>query len=189
MLETLLNIDTALFHFINGTISNPITDFLMPIITSFTYWTPVYVLGIIYLLTRYKLKGFYILLILLTIVGICDYINAQLFKEYFGRLRPCKTLDDVNLLVSCGSGKSFPSNHAINNFSAATVLSFFFVRKRLALYFAASLVALSRVFVGVHYPLDILAGAIIGIAIAELLLLGIRFLPYTQIVKEKIRFS
>jgi undecaprenyl-diphosphatase len=64
--------------------------------------------------------------------------------------------------VHCGAGKSFPSSHASNNFFAATALSSYFPRGKYFFYTIATLIALSRVFVGVHYPIDITTGAILG---------------------------
>ena len=188
-MNTLAEIDKIIFFFINQSLSNPITDFLMPIVTSFRSWLPLYILGILYLLLRFKSKGLYILIVLLFAVGLCDLINAQLLKEYFLRVRPCRALDNVNLLINCGAGHSFPSNHAVNNFAAATVLSYFFQRKIGILFFFASLVALSRVFVGVHYLSDILIGGIEGVIIGSIILYIVNKFDYNQSVKERVRIN
>lgn len=188
-MNELLELDKQLFTFINSGLANPVTDLLMPYITEFIVWLPLYILGMIYLLYRFRLKGLYILGILLLAVGLCDLINAQILKEYFARVRPCRALDNVNLLVHCGGGLSFPSNHAVNNFAAATVLSSYFMRKRAVLFFFASLVALSRVFVGVHYLGDITAGAIEGIIIGSLIVLLFKQLKFNNTVVESIRVN
>jgi len=185
----LFEIDKQVFYFINQGLSNPVTDFIMPIVTSFKYWLPLYIFGIIYLLLRFRLKGLYILVVLLFVVGLCDLINAQLLKEYFARVRPCSTLENVNLLINCGAGHSFPSNHAVNNLAAATVLSHYFQRKVFNLYFFAVLVAISRVFVGVHYFSDILIGGIEGVLIGGVVLLVVNKLEYNQRVKERVRIN
>jgi membrane-associated phospholipid phosphatase len=188
-MNELIELDKLVFQFINSGLSNPITDFLMPYITEFKVWLPLYILGMLYLIFRFRLKGLYILGILLLAVGLCDLINAQILKEYFARVRPCRALEKVNLLIHCGGGLSFPSNHAVNNFAAATVLSSYFMRKRLVLFFLASLVAISRVFVGVHYLGDITAGAIEGILIGSLLVLIFRNFKYDSEVVESIRIN
>jgi undecaprenyl-diphosphatase len=77
----------------------------------------------------------------------------------------------VHLLVHCGGGKSFPSSHAANNFGAATILTYFYRKIAWIFFSLAALVAFSRVYVGVHYPFDVLAGAILGMAISAILLL------------------
>ncbi|MFN3195463.1 MAG: phosphatase PAP2 family protein [Chlorobiota bacterium] len=185
----IVELDKQLFYFINQDLANPITDYFMPIITSFKYWLPLYIFGFLYLLVKYRLKGLYILFVLLFIVGLCDLINAQVLKEYFARVRPCRDLSGVNLLINCGSGLSFPSNHAVNNFSAAVVLSHFFRRKVAIFFTIAFLVSISRVFVGVHYVVDITAGAIVGMLIATLFTTIVSRFKYNKEVIEKIRIS
>jgi len=89
-------------------------------------------------------------------------------KQLVQRPRPCHTVNgvpvvaDVHLIAGCGSGKSFPSSHAVNNFAVATLFAFYYRRLRYGVYGWAALVALSRVFMGVHYPSDIVGGALIG---------------------------
>lgn len=188
-MNELIELDKLIFEFINSGLANPITDFFMPYITNFKVWLPLYIFGMVYLLFRYKLKGLYILVILLLAVGLCDLLNAQILKEYFARVRPCRALDNVNLLIHCGGGLSFPSNHAVNNFAAATVLSSFFMRKRGVFFLIATLVALSRVFVGVHYLSDITAGAIEGIIIGGVLVFLFRLIGFNKDVVESIRIN
>lgn len=79
-----------------------------------------------------------------------------------GRIRPCHTLPDIRLLVPCGGGKSFPSSHAVNNFAFAILLGSFFKEYKFHFIILASLVAFSRVYVGVHYPSDVIFGSILG---------------------------
>lgn len=188
-MNELIQLDKYIFHFINSSLANPITDFIMPIITSFHYWLPLYIIGIAYLLLRYKLKGLYILIILLFVVGLCDLLNAQIIKEYFMRIRPCRALDNVHLLIHCGQGKSFPSNHAVNNFAAATILSHYFKRKISIFFIIAGLISLSRVFVGVHYFGDILAGSLFGFLVASFFLILFSKIKYDKNVIEAIRIN
>lgn len=188
-MNELLQLDKQIFTFINSGLANPVTDFLMPYITEFKVWLPLYIVGIFYLLFRFKIKGMYILIVLLLAVGLSDLINAAILKEFFARVRPCRALDNVHLLVNCGGGLSFPSNHAVNNFAAATVLSSYFKRKRSVLFFFASLVSISRVFVGVHYPGDVIAGAIEGIIIGGLLVYLFGLFKFDADVVESIRIN
>ncbi|MBS4028665.1 MAG: phosphatase PAP2 family protein, partial [Ignavibacteriales bacterium] len=106
------------------------------------------------------------LLLLIPLIIFSDQLNSSLLKNIFERPRPCVSLENVRLLVSCGSGYSFPSSHAVNNFAIATLLSMYFRNYRILFFAFASLVAYSRVYVGVHYPSDIIAGALIGICCA-----------------------
>jgi undecaprenyl-diphosphatase len=96
-------------------------------------------------------------------VGVTDLAVAALFKPWIDRLRPCFALADVHLLVPRQPrSPSFPSGHAANCFAAATVLAMLGPGVARVAYLVAALVALSRVYLGVHYPLDIVAGALLG---------------------------
>lgn len=157
-------LDTSVFYFLNQTIANPILDKVMPYITDVHSWYLVYIFGILGLIWKGGKNGRYAALALILGVVLTDQFNSEILKDMFGRLRPCKTLDDVRLLVNCGSGKSFPSSHAANNFAAAFILTRYYPKNWILYYFVAFLMALSRPYVGVHYPSDILGGAIVGVA-------------------------
>lgn len=163
-MDFIINFDKQLFYFINVTLANPITDFLMPVLTNQHNWLPIYIALFIFIAIKYKKAGLYILFAIFFAVGLGDYINSSIIKEIVGRLRPCATLTDIHILVSCGPGKSFMSSHAVNNFAMAYVLSFYFKGNTWIFYTLATMVAYSRVAVGVHYPLDVLCGALLGTA-------------------------
>lgn len=169
MTDFLYSIDVAVFRFINGTLSNPVTDKLMPFITDVTHWYLVYVLLwfiILFKGGKYRI-GLAIGMILL--VTISDQISSNLLKNLIERARPCKVLENVHLLVTCTDSFSFPSSHAVNNFAAAMFFSFFYRNLKWILFSVATLMALSRIFVGVHYPSDVVGGALIGILIGYIL--------------------
>jgi len=111
-------------------------------------------------------------LMLVPLIFLTDQVNSNLVKFVFHRPRPCHLVDgkavveQVRLLVDCGSGYSFPSSHAVNNFGFATLMSFYYRRWSWLFLLYASLMALSRVVVGVHYPSDILGGAVMGAGFA-----------------------
>jgi len=182
IIEYLKYIDVTLFYFINVNLSNAAFDKLMPLVTNLKYWLPIYSIGAIFLVYRYKIRGLLIIILLLLTAGLCDWTGAIL-KDFFDRLRPCWELNNINLLVPCGAGKSFPSNHSANNFGAAIVLTYFFRQKWYYYYFAALLVALSRVFIGVHYPFDILGGAALGSIIGVCVI----FLYKRLILMERVK--
>jgi undecaprenyl-diphosphatase len=157
-------LDSWLFYLINKGLENPLFDSLMPFITANQSWYLVYFFLILWLLFNKDKRLRYGLIVLIVTIVFVDQMNSSFLKELFGRLRPCHTLSDIRLLVPCGGGKSFPSSHAANNFAAATVLSFFIKKYRYVYFATAFLVSFSRIYVGVHYPFDVLAGAVFGVA-------------------------
>jgi len=168
MLEILQQIDSSLFFFINGTLANPVTDFLMPLFTNDWGLRVGYGLAMILCLSFGNVRLRWMVLFSVIVLVLTDQIAANFLKDLIGRIRPCHTFDadSINLLVHCGGGKSMPSAHASNAFGQGIFFSIFYKQVRPYLLIYAILVALSRVFVGVHYPFDILAGALIGTLIA-----------------------
>lgn len=166
LLEWLVGIDIALFRFGNQTLANPAGDWFFPFITEIDYFYIPYSLALAALMVFGKKRGVVTVLLLLLAITLSDQISSSLIKPLVGRLRPCAVLDHVRLLVPCGPGKSFPSSHAVNNFMAAFLVGHFWPKARPWLFVWATLEAYSRVYVGVHYPSDILAGALLGCGIS-----------------------
>lgn len=157
---SLPEIDTALFFLVNKGLQNGFFDVVMPFVTKqaelaflgLALWTAV----------REKKAVVQFLFISLIAVALADG-SGHILKDLVARERPCNTFTDVNLLVGCGQSYSMPSNHAANAFAFA--MTFFFLRKNITGYFfiaAAALIGFSRVYVGVHYPFDVLAGIMVG---------------------------
>ena len=165
MLDFLYHIDVQIFYFINVTCANPVTDKLMPFITDREHWFIFF--GIMWLAMIFNggKRGKIAAVMIVICVIISDQTSSNLIKDLFHRIRPCNVLQNVHLLVGCTDSFSVPSSHAVNHFAGATVLGYFFREYRLALYGGSLLVALSRIFVGVHYPSDTAGGIIIGILI------------------------
>jgi len=168
MLEIIHSADSSVFVFINQSLANPLTDFSMPLITNDMFLRIGFGVSVLFLFIRgnNRLRRAALFSVLALVIG--DYVSSSLIKPFVDRLRPCQDpamLAGIHLLVSCGAGKSFPSSHAVN--SLAVTLFFLGAtpnaRRTLRVVFTlAILIALSRVFVGVHYPLDITVGAILG---------------------------
>ncbi len=182
MLDWLLSIDVSLYSFVNSSLANPVFDSIMPIITNVRWWMPVYVIGLLLLFWKGGQRGRICTLLLLSCVAITDSFNSRVLKEMVGRERPSTTLSTARVIAPAAGGKSFPSSHATNNFGAALILSLLYGKRRALWYACAITVAFSRVYVGVHYPLDVAAGAVEGSLIAWMLWgLQQRFWPLDEV--------
>jgi len=165
----LIQLDQSLFIAINKGLSNPFFDWLMPFLRNRYLWTPLYLFISIFLVRNYGRLGWRILLFFALSFAVADYFSSSIVKPAFARLRPCNDPEmksEINTLIACGSGYSFPSTHAANHFALAVFLTSMFYRRwkailPLAILWAAS-VSFAQIYVGVHYPFDILAGAVIG---------------------------
>ncbi|MFA6232916.1 MAG: phosphatase PAP2 family protein [Bacteroidota bacterium] len=161
-----------LFRFGNEALANPVGDWFFPFITEVKNFYVIYAIALLSLMWFGKKRGVITVLILLLTIVFSDQISSFVIKPLFDRLRPCHTLDHVRLLVGCGGGKSFTSSHATNNFAMAVVISHFYPKARYWMLIWAVLVSYSRIYVGVHYPSDIIGGAILGSLIAAVVILG-----------------
>ena len=179
MSEWLNSIDKSIFIFINQTLSNAVGDFLWPLITDYDRQWPIRIplaIAWVSLLIFGGRRGRTVAIMIPFVLFFTDKISSAFIKEWVGRTRPCGEINGVpiiqgiHMLVDCGPGRSFPSSHAVNNFGIATVFSYYYPRWKWAFLGWAGLVALSRVAVGVHYPSDILGGAVIGSTISLLLI-------------------
>jgi len=163
MMELLLRLDTALFYFLNVRIANPVFDWLMPIITNQWFWAlPILIIWLGMLIFGNKRSRLAALLLILA-VATSDPVCYRIIKPTVKRIRPSHQFQDARLLVGKGGRYSFPSNHAANIAAAMTILSFFFRRYKYWFAGIVILVSFSRIYVGVHFPLDVLAGMLLGV--------------------------
>lgn len=176
MAEFLIELDKVVFLLLNVQLANPVFDAIMPIVTSGDLLRVLYALAMVLLLWRGDSRMRWLVLGSVVVLVMTDQLAASVFKPMFDRLRPCHVMDNINLLVGCGGGKAMPSAHAANAFGQAILFGCFYRQVRWYLLFFASLIAASRVFVGVHYPGDVLGGAILGAICAMIVAVFFRLL-------------
>jgi undecaprenyl-diphosphatase len=176
ILEKLVQLDTVLFYFLNGKASNALFDFLMPILTNLDYWRIPLALFVLALAIFGKKRGRMAVVLLIFGITLSDQICNSVIKPLVGRIRPCNVLENIHLLINCTQSFSFPSSHATNMFTGTILLSFIYRKWRVVLLTIATLVAYSRVYVGVHYPFDVLGGIVLGITCALIIIVLYKFL-------------
>jgi membrane-associated phospholipid phosphatase len=141
MLEFLNGIDRTVFLFINVYLANPVTDFIMPLVTSDMLLRVMYGAGVAMFLWRGDRRIRWLVLFSALALLLTDQLTGNLLKELIARPRPCHELKQVHLLVDCGAGFSLPSAHAANMFGQATLFSYHVKLIRWYLVLFASLVA------------------------------------------------
>ena len=169
MPDFLLQFDRHLFYIINHNLGNAFFDVVMPVLRNRWVWTPLYIFIVIFCLWRYKKQGAIIIILLALTFGTADFGSATLIKSFYMRVRPCSDpamAATIVRRVDCGPGYSFPSTHASDHFAIAVFLILIFYKRYkwvlpAGLLWAAS-ISFAQVYVGVHYPVDVTAGAIYG---------------------------
>ncbi len=172
-MEVFYSIDLAIFYFFNHTISTSFLDKFFSIITNVNNWYIAYLILLGILFFKGGRTGKMAVLGIIILITVTDQTGYKLLKEFFERARPCNALSDVLTPLGCTGSYSFPSNHAINNFAAAAFFSKLFPKYKIVLFVSASLVAISRVYLGLHYPSDIIAGAAIGMIFGYIFALAV----------------
>lgn len=164
-----------LFVWINSGTSNPVFDFIMPLLRDPNIWIPVYVFFVAFFICNYRKQSIYIILFAILTFIISDQLSAHILKPLFLHPRPCSDVTmaaRVRLLIPCGNGYSFPSSHATNHFAFSFFLISLFADKirwlKPAVIIWASLVCYAQVYVGVHFPIDVICGGLIGLLIGNL---------------------
>lgn len=166
MPDSLQALDEAIFFFVNRTLANPVLDWLMPVITTQENWYPIFLVVYVWLWWKGGPRGRVAAVLIIPVIILSDQISASLMKPYFARTRPCVALENVNMLIGLKTSFSFPSSHAANSAAATALFAIFYPRHTWPLAIIAVLISFSRVYVGVHYPFDVLVGAVLGVLCA-----------------------
>lgn len=170
--SNLLPFDKAVFTFINQTLTHPFLDKFFLFWREERTWYILYAFIIGFSIYKFKTKAWIFFVTAIATVALSDQISSQLLKPFFQRPRPC--IDEnfkylVRLVDDCPTAFSFTSSHATNHFALAlffmSTLSFAMKRYKYLWLLWAFLVAYGQVYIGVHYPTDVIFGALIGIIV------------------------
>lgn len=174
--EWLDRVDKNLFKAIHYDGAVPALDGFINLLRNQYAWIPLYGFIIFWLLRYHKQVAWKFILLSAICFAITDLVSFQLLKPMFDRLRPCYEPELSNIIrhiISCGGKDSMPSSHAANHFGVATFW-FFSIRfmngkKWGWLFFWALIIGYSQVYVGKHYPFDIVVGAVFGFIVGFIL--------------------
>ncbi|MSU59048.1 MAG: phosphatase PAP2 family protein [Pedosphaera sp.] len=164
-MEWLQSLDEGLFRFVNQSLGNPVLDRVMPWLSGNVLFVPLALLVAGLVIWRYRAKGILCVAMLMLVVPLGDSFVCKTIKQAVRRPRPYVTMADAKQRVGPTSPyAAMPSSHAANWFCATMIAWLYFRRSARFVLPLAVAVSLSRVYNGVHYPGDILAGAILGAA-------------------------
>ncbi|MFT3903660.1 MAG: phosphatase PAP2 family protein [Niabella sp.] len=164
--------DQEIFQWINSKLTNDVLDVVMPFFRNSFAWAPLYLFIVAFVIINFKKRGWWWFGFCLLAISCTDLTGNHLFKHVFERLRPCNDpafMSHVRIFLGrCSTGFSFVSNHAINHFGIA---SFVFVTFRPITKYSWALlpwalcIGYAQIYVGVHYPFDVLCGSLLGFVI------------------------
>ena len=172
--ELIQSIDEVVLKFINQGLSNVLFDNTLVPFRNKYFWTPLYIFIIVSTMLLYKKHAYIILLTGVLCFSITDSVSSKFLKPLTERVRPCNNdeLTEIQVKAPCRNSFSFVSSHAANHTAIATFFFLLFYRKNnkwpSLLFLWAFLISIAQVYVGLHYPSDILAGAILGIIVSVL---------------------
>ena len=169
-MQRILEAYKYIFNLINNKWNNSFFDAVMPLLRNSNFWLPLYLFLLVFALVNIKKSGWFILLTICT-AALTDIVSSHIIKNHIFRLRPCQDANlvgTIRVLVSyCPQSSGFTSSHAANHFGLAAFASgtlYPYAGKWIYLTYAwAFLIIYAQLYVGVHYPIDVLGGALVGV--------------------------
>ena len=162
MIELINSFDIGVMKFIQNNLSNPILDKVMIFITGLGDTGFIWILIGLVLLINKKYKKIGIMVLVALALG--SIFGEIILKNIIERHRPFISIEGINLLIDAPTSYSFPSGHTTSSFAATFVLARNFKKKSIYIFTLATLIAFSRIYLGVHFPTDIIAGVILGLS-------------------------
>jgi len=173
--ETLLQLDRELFTFIQTELSSEKIDWLFILLRNAMTWIPLYLFVLYWIFKKHRKFAWQFIFITLVVFAVTDFTSASILKPIFLRLRPCYDPElpiKVRDLVGCGGRYGLPSSHASNHFGLASfwffTISWMSNRRWWWLWPWALVIGYSQVYVGKHFPGDIIVGALLGTLVGTL---------------------
>ena len=173
VLQEILKWDRECFKVINTQWTNSFFDQLFPFIRNAYFWLPLYLFLLVFIIINFNRSAWFWILFAVLTAATSDLLSSHVIKEWVYRPRPCNDnvmMGYVRMLAAyCGKNSSFTSSHAVNHFAFAMFV--FHTTKKLNLKWVwllfpwALLICYAQVYVGVHYPIDVIVGALLGLAI------------------------
>jgi len=162
--------DRKLFFLVNNRMANNFFDTVMPFLRESSVWVPLYLFLLVFALVNFGKRAWWWILFAVCTAAICDLVSSRLIKDHIFRLRPCNNPDMaayIRVLVNYRpQSSSFTSSHATNHFGMAMFIVMTlktFTGRWVNLFFLwAAMICFAQVYVGVHYPFDVVSGALLG---------------------------
>lgn len=167
--------DRVVFIKLNSEWTNSFFDQVLPWLRISNHWLPLYLFLLVFVTVNFGSRGLWWFVFFVSTIALTDMTGTYLLKHNIHRLRPCSDPDFIMyvrlLLDRCAGGYSFISNHAANHFGMAT---FFYLTFRNIIpkwawagFLWAGLIVYAQIYTGIHYPLDVLGGAVVGILLGN----------------------